>query len=208
LTRDILIDGVAWAPSQNGTGLSTGARLDLVETTQWQTDAADLVADCSLARTVIPGEVRHDVAITGNGQTADVEWLYAGMLPMVHWDGETGSQVFDTVKGVAGAEVMLADYAGQTPPNVPLGDGGRIGLAGQIDMTALRYGLEVKLVGGSAQAPDGLEGFLRPNLDGRVASGTLDWMAKAYVAADKSGGLQISNGEKIGFVSRHVISAF
>lgn len=203
-SRAVALDGMAWTPPTTGTGLRVGTGLVVTETTHWQTAAGEKLADCTLVRTVKPGEVRHDVTVSPVGAQADVAWFYAGMLPMVHWDGETGAVAVDDVVG-RGVAVRLADYAGQMPPNLGLGDGGRIGLTAQIGETQLRYGLAVTADTGGLTT--GLTAFLRPNIDARHASGTLDWPAKAYVSPAAEGGWSFGNGDTLRMSSRHVISA-
>jgi hypothetical protein len=203
ISRTVLLDGAAWVPVTTGIGLSVGACLTITEQTEWQTVAAAKVADCTLLRTVMPGEIRHDVSITPTGPQADVEWFYAGMLPMVHWDGESGMQVFHTVKS-ADTAVALAVHAGQNPPNIDLGSDGRIGLTAQVGTTELRYGLAASVdTGGLTEA---VGAFLRPNIDARAASGSLDWTAKAYVEPTMAGGWSFGATDAITLVNRHVLS--
>jgi hypothetical protein len=201
--RTITLDGLPWVPSQVGTGLSSGTELAIVEQTVWQTASAVQVATCTLERTITAGEVRHVVTVTPTGPQADVEWFYPGMLPMVHWDGESGSTVATKVVGRDAVEV-LADYAGQTPTNRDLGRDGRIGFAAQIGTTDLRYGLAVSVDTGGLT--NGADCFLLANTDGRTASGSLDWTAKAYVKAVAPGGWSFAEGDAIAFGSRHVMS--
>jgi hypothetical protein len=201
--RTVTLDGVPWVPSQVGTGLSGGTELAIVEETVWQTPSAVQVATCTLGRMITPGEVRHDVTVTPTGPQADVEWFYPGMLPMVHWDGESASKVVTQVVGRNAVEV-LAGYAGQTLANLDLGRDGRIGFAAEIGTTALRYGLAVSVDTGGLTT--GADCFLLANTDGGTASGTFDWTAKAYVKAAAAGGWSFAVGDTIAFSSRHVMS--
>lgn len=201
--RTVTLDGVTWQPEVTGYGLQVGSHLAITETTVWRTGAGPDLADCTLQRTITPGELRHEVQITPTAPQADVVWFYAGMLPMVHWDGESGTTVFEAVTGRQGT-VTFADYAGQTPPNHDLGSGGRVGLTAQIGTTTLSYGLSVTV--GRNGAPVKLASFLRPNLEGRNASGSLDWPAKAYVSPEVTGGWSLVAGDVIMIGSRHVMS--
>ena len=125
---------------------------------------------------------------------------------MVHWDGETATTVIDTVAQSGGASVELGNYAGVNPPNIPFADVARLGLSGAILGATLRYGHQAGALGLIGNEVIDFNSFLRPNLDARTATGNLDWVAKAYVAADLDGGLSVLEDTVIGFYNRHVIS--
>jgi len=204
--RSILLDGVDWLPQTTGNGLSVGSEIAIQEDTTWQSSSGTDIAICRLDRTITPSAIQHDVRITGLGPQAEVEWLYAGMLPMVHWDGETATTVIDTVAQSGGASVELGNYAGVNPPNIPFADVARLGLSGAILGATLRYGHQAGALGLIGNEVMDFTSFLRPNLDARTATGNLDWVAKAYVAADLDGGLSVFEDTVIGFYNRHVIS--
>jgi hypothetical protein len=128
------------------------------------------------------------------------------MLPMVHWDGETATTVIDTVAHSAGAPVMLGDYAGVSPPNIPFADFTRLGLSGSILGSMIRYGHQAGALGLMGNEVTDFAAFLRPNLDARTASGSLDWVAKAYVATDLGDGLSLAADCVVGFYNQHVIA--
>ncbi len=205
LGRSILLDGLAWEPATTGIGLSVGGRIMIAEETGWQTTAGTPVATCHLARTIAPGSVTHGVAVTGTGPQLDVTWFYPGMLPMVRWDGESQSVVIETVTGTGAPPVALADFAGQTPPNVSFPDTTRLGLAGQVNGAVLTYGHQAGATGSGAVNLGELGAFLRPNLDARTEGGNDDWVAKAYVAPDTAHGLVFGDGDVMRFFNRHVI---
>lgn len=204
--RTIALDGVAWVPETAGNGLSIGTAITIVEETIWQTQVGAEVATCQLTRNITTAGIRHDVQVAGIGPQADFEWFYAGMLPMVHWDGESATTVFQTVAQAGGDPVVLADYAGRNPPNVNFAGATRLGLSGSIGDAAIRYGHEAGALALQGNSLVDFAAFLRPNLDARTASGSLDWAAKAYVAADLQGGLSIAENDILGFYSRHVIA--
>jgi hypothetical protein len=207
VSRSITLDGVPWVPQTTGLGLSVGTGIAMLEQTTWQTQAGVAVADCQLTRTITPGSVRHDVDVVGTGPQADVEWFYAGMLPMVRWDGESRTTVVDSVAAPDGPSVNLADYAGVNPANVDFVGATRLGMRGFAKGTNLTYGQEA---GASAMLGNGLvqfDAFLRPNLSAASESGSTDWSAKAYVIAGADGGLSFGAGDALGFFNRHVIAA-
>jgi len=206
VSRDIQLDGVAWTQVTNALGLSVGNSITLTEATTWQTQAGAPVGDCSLVRTILPGAVRHDVLMSGTGPTLDLEWLYVGMLPMVRWDGESASTVINTVAAPEGAPVTLADYAGTNPANVAFDGMRRLGLSGTARDAILTYGHEAGVSAAAGNVLGPLDAFLRPNLDARSESGSLDWSAKAYVEADIGAGLSLGSGDALAFFSRHVMS--
>lgn len=204
-TRSILLDGLAWVPETTGIGLRVGGRIVIAEETVWQTVAGIPVANCHLTRTIGPGSVHHAAVVTGSGPQMDIAWFYPGMLPMVRWDGESQSTVFDTVQAPDGAPVALADFAGQTPSNVSFPDVTRLGLSGEVNGALLTYGHQAGAFASAAVNLGALGAFLRPNLDGRTESGTADWTAKAYIAADTANGLVFGDGDVMTFFNRHVI---
>lgn len=206
VARTITLDDAAWVPQTTGLGLSTGTNLTFVEDTTWQTQSGAPVADCRLTRVVTPGSITHNVAATATGPQLSIEWLYAGMLPMVHWDGESRTTVVDTVRAPDVAPVDLATFAGVNPANSDFGSVARLGLAGKVDGVAFVYGHEVGATPLSGNIINGFDAFLRPNLEARNASGSLDWPAKAYVQAQDGGAMTFDAGEAIGFFGRHSIA--
>ena len=206
VSRTIMLDGAAWVPQTTGLGLSVGASMAMVETTTWRTQSGENVGDCQLTRTVTPGTIRNDVGVVGTGPQVDVEWLYAGMVPMVRWDGESGSTVIDSLAVPEGTVVALADYAGVNPANVDFPDANRLGIIGSLKGTAMIYGHEAGALAGPGNAITQFDAFLRPNIDARSESGSLDWTAKAYVLADADGGIAFGAGDALGFFNRHVIA--
>jgi hypothetical protein len=204
--RDIVLDGVNWSPNTTGNGLSVGQDLMISEATTWQTEAGIDVATCQLVRSITPAGIRHDVHATGAGPQADIEWLYAGMLPLVCWDGESAALVVDTVAPAQGVAVTMSDYAGQNPPNIDFTGVARLGLTGAAMGETLHYGHEAGALTVTGNPLTSFSAFLRPNLDARSASGSLDWTAKAYVQASAPGGVSLGAGDIFGFYNRHVIS--
>lgn len=204
--RTIKLDGAEWVPQTSGNGLSVGTKITMMEATRWQTSSGVDIASCLLDRTITPAGIRHDVHVTGIGPQADVDWLYAGMLPMVHWDGETATTVIDAVAQSGGANVMLGDYSGVSPPNIPFADVTRLGLSGSILGATIRYGHQAGALGIIGNEVNDFTAFLRPNLDARTANGSLDWVAKAYVATDTGDGLSLAADCVVGFYNQHVIA--
>lgn len=206
VTRMVQLDGQPWVAATSGSALSVGQQVAVQEDLGWQTQSGTALGDCTLNRVLTPGQMHHDVTMTATGPVATVEWLYAGMLPMVHWDGESASTVIDTVAAVDAADVSLSGYAGATPPNVDFPSADRLGLTGTVLGQTLSYGHEA----GAVTAPNNVLGavsaFLRPNLDGSTASGSLDWSAKAYVQAETGAGLTFGTGDSLRFFSRHVMA--
>ena len=206
VARTITLNGAPWVPPSSGSGLSIGQDITITEDTTWQTQSGDDVAVCTLARRITPGVVQHDVRVNGIGPQVDIEWLYAGMLPMVRWDGESSEAVFDRVVAPSAVPVVLDDYAGQTPPNIEFDGAARVGLDGVVKGRTITCGIEagaLALVGNLIQPPSA---FVRPNLDGHVASGSLDWGAKAYITGIGDAGQSFGNGDVLGFFNRHVIA--
>lgn len=204
VARNVMLDGAAWTPATTGNGLGVGAQLTLTEDLNWQTQAGAPLGNCQLVRSIAPGSVRHDVAVTATGPQADVAWFYAGMLPMVHWDGESATTVVATLDA-HDATVTLADHAGVNPPNIDFAGASRLGLTGSVMGRDLFYGHEAGAVPGAGNVLDQFNAFLRPNLNARTASGGLDWAAKAYVQADNGAGLSFGSGDVIRFFNRHVM---
>ncbi len=205
ISRTVLLDGTAWAPTTSGNGLSVGGQVTIVENTTWQRATGGDIGECQLTRTVTPGSVRHDVQVTGTGPQADFEWLYAGMVPMVRWDGETRSTVVDTFEAAGYPSINLADYAGINQPNLDYPDATRLGITATVAGDALIYGHEAGTLPVSGNVINQFDTFLRPNLDATSESGGLDWKAKAYVTGSADGGLLFGAGDALGFFSRHVL---
>jgi len=203
--RSIMLDGGAWTPVTTGNGLSVGQNLSIVEDTTWQTQAGTEMGDCRLTRLITAAGISHDVRVTMTGPQADLEWFYAGMLPLVHWDGESRSTVFDDFSALDAIDVSFSAFTGTNPPNVPFDGQTRLGASGHVMGAPIRYGIEAGAVAiaGNILAP--FDAFLRPNIDGRSASGSLDWIAKAYIGADLEGGVSLQSGDTLAFYNRHVI---
>lgn len=153
-----------------------------------------------------PGSVRHDVVVDATGPQFDVEWFYAGMVPMVRWDGESGSTVVDTVEALESPTVTLASFAGAIPPNVEFAEASRLGMSGQVNGTGFVYGHEAGATAVVGNILGELGAFLRPNLEGRSESGSLDWPAKAYVQPRSTTGMSLNAGQSAGFFNRHVFA--
>ena len=204
--RDITLDGQPFVPATGGTGLRVGTSAQVVENTRWQRGTGGAIGTCHLTRQIAPGAIRHDVQITGTGPEARFDWLYIGMLPFVHWDGETAAIAIEQVITPGGTALAMAEHAGQNPANIRLGAARRLGLSGQGVTGLLRYGCMAE----PSPVPDNrisaVSAFLRPNLDARQAAGSLDWIAKAYLAADLPAGFTLGAGDVIGFSSRHVLA--
>lgn len=205
-SRTIKLDGADWVPEAADATLHVGSQITVAEDTVWQTQAGAAVANCRLARTISPGSIWHDVHITGTGPQADVEWLYSGMVPMVRWDGESQTTVVDTVSVPSGAAMTLAGYAGTNPGNIDFPDTREFGLSAVVNGAPFVYGHMAGATAVAGNIVDQFDGFLRPNLDARTASGTTDWSAKAYVTAGTDGGLVFKDGDILGFFSSHVLA--
>ena len=205
VARSIVLDGAPWVPSTVGTGLSVGSNITITEDLTWQLQLGGDIADCQLVRTITPGQVNYAVNATGTGAEVTFEWLYAGMLPMVRWDGESGTTVIDSLSAPGTTPVALTDYAGVTPPNIDFPDAQRIGLLADLEQGDLIYGLEAGPLPGAANVVNDFDTFLRPNLDATSESGSLDWKAKAYVTGSADGGLTFGAGDALRFYSRHVL---
>lgn len=205
-TRAILLDGQPWTAPTMGSALVAGQQVTVQEDMGWQTQSGTPLGDCTMTRVLTPGQMHHDVAMLASGPTAVVEWFYPGMVPMVHWDGESGSTVIETVTASGATDVVLSSHSGTTPPNVEFPAADRLGLTGTALDQPLRYGHEAGAVAAPGNVLGDVSAFLRPNLDGATASGSLDWPAKAYVQADLGGGLSFGSGDTLRFFSRHVMA--
>ncbi|WP_296426627.1 hypothetical protein [Yoonia sp.] len=204
-SRIITLDGNPWVPDVTGNGLSLGAQIGVTEATIWQHETGGAIADCQLTRTVTPGAVRHEVTVTGTAVQASFDWLYAGMVPMVRWDGEAANTVVDTVAVADATSVSLADYAGASGVSLDYPGARQIGISATFDGATLRYGHEAGPLPVFGNLVNQFDTFLRPNLDAASASGSLDWKAKAYVKGGAAGGLVLGAGDVLGFFSRHVL---
>ena len=206
--RTIQLDGATWVPSTSGNGLSVGQQVSFVEDLTWQTEAGADVGTCQLTRVIAAGSINGGVEVTGTGPQLDFEWFYTTMLPLVRWDGESKTTVFDTVHAPTYPIVTLADFAGAVPTNQDFYGQTRMGMSGQVLGQSLRYGHEAAILPTTTADVAPLDSFLRPNIEGHSEGGSQDWTAKAYVSASGPSGLTISSGETIGFSSRHVLSVF
>jgi hypothetical protein len=204
--RDVLLDGIQWVPVTTGIGLSVGQHATLQEDTVWQSQSGVHVANCTLERAISAGAIEHATRANWVGPDAMVEWFYVGMLPMVHWDGESRSTVIDTVSPAQGDPVQLADASGVNPPNVDFAETAAIGLEGSVLGHTLRYGHDAGVLVVQNNKVANFSAFLRPNLDAGTASGGLDWLAKAYVLAELEGAQELTAGDAVGFYSRHRLS--
>ena len=203
--RDIMLDGETWVPATSGMGLSVGSHVTIHEETVWQTQAGALVANCQIDRTISAGAITHNVSTDWTGDDAQLEWFYAGMMPMVHWDGESQSTVVDTVSQPDGASVSLGTYSGVNPANVGFPGAASLGLTGTVLGKTLTYGCRAAATIVPGNRVDQFAAFLRPNLDARTASGALDWGAKAYITAELSGAQTCVAGDEIAFSNLHRI---
>ena len=203
--RTILADGTVWTPSTTGNGLTVAREITLAETTNWQTETGKDVATCTLNRRLTAGTMWHDVTAAAIGASVALEWLYVGMLPLVHWDGETGTTVVAQVHSADATEVVLADYAGGTPANIDFPATCRVGLSGAAHGNSLSYGLDAGPLPLAGNLLSDTDAFLRPNLEARSASGNLDWTAKVYVAAAPFIDPVFEDGDILAFFSRHVL---
>lgn len=205
-TQAITLDGINWIPMTTGTGLSVGSQITVVETTNWQAAGGGALASCQITRSITPSVIHNDVQVDIVAASMDVEWFYAGMLPFVHWEGETAAIVVETLTSENNTEVTLAGYAGQTADQIDFPLTRRLGLAGATHETNFLYGCEagaVPIVGNSLGQFDA---FALPNIDGRIASGTQDWTAKAYISVRPQTGMTFTSGDKACFFNRHVLS--
>jgi hypothetical protein len=136
----------------------------------------------------------------------EVEWLYAGMLPFVRWEGEGATTVVDTLTAENGTIVTLSDYAGQAGTRVDLPLTRRMGLTGTTPEADFTYGHEAGALPVVGNPLGALDTFVLPNVDGASEGGAADWSAKAYVSADVGGGLTFQGGDSVQFFNRHVLS--
>ncbi|PRY78172.1 carbohydrate binding protein [Yoonia maritima] len=203
ISRSINLDGVEWVPGQNMSSLSVGRQISVTENTTWHRSEGGDIGECQLKRTIDPGEIRHDVTLIGTGATADFAWIYAGMVPLVRWDGETKSDVFTTVEAAGHPSVVLDDHNGVNPANIVCEGASRVGLTGQFSGNVMTYGHEAGTLPVSTVVFDQFDTILRPNINASSASGANDWMAKAYAS---TGAFQFSTGDTLGFFNRHVLS--
>jgi hypothetical protein len=202
ISRNTLLDGAVWVPSQGTNGLSVGTDVTIIENTTWQRAEGGDIGECQLQRQITPGEVRHDVTVIGTGASVDFSWAYVGMAPFVHWDGESTCLVFAEVLPGAETPINLTDYAGINPANIDVAGVSRLGLNGNFGTTPIAYGVEAGTTAVVGNVLNGFDTILRPNLDASTASGGLDWMAKAYVNA---GAFTFEAGDALGFYNRHVL---
>ncbi len=207
ISRVITVDGAAWVPSGTGNGLTVGSRIAVDETTTWQTAASGPLATCRTSRSITPGTIHHAMQVDVTVASMDVEWLYAGMLPFVRWDGEAATTVVDTLVSEDDTLVTIADYAGQLDTQVDFLTARRLGLAGTTPVTGFVYGHEAGALPVPGNRLDQFEAFVLPNVDGSVASGATDWPAKAYIRASPQAGLTLQDGDQLHFFNRHVLSA-
>lgn len=203
--QTIALDGAVWVPASTGTGLSIGAEVLISETLDWQSSGGTNVGECILTRRIIPGAIHHAVEVVGTGPEINFEWLYTGMLPMVHWDGESRSLVTDTVSVPASTPIALSEFAGTNPDNLNFAGVRRMGLTGDIAGGTFLYGIEAGALPDLGNIVNQFDTFLRPNLDASSASGSLDWKAKAYVTASTDGDLTLGTGDVLSFYNRHVL---
>ncbi len=205
VSQTFALDGVAWNPSTVGNGLSVGNQITIIEDLTWQLQGGGTIGDCQLVRTITPGQIHHAVNATGTGPQVTFEWFYAGMLPMVRWDGESASTVVDSINIPGTTPIDLSSYAGVNPPNVDFPDVQRIGLMANLEQGNLVYGHEAGALPGASNVVNDFDTFLRPNLEATSESGGLDWKAKAYVTGSADGDLTFGAGDALRFYSRHVL---
>ena len=196
--RQVTLDGAPFTPVTTGTGLRHGRAIAMTEQTVWRRTTGEAIGNCTLQRAITPGQVRHDVTVAATGPAAGFDWLYIGMVPLVHWDGETAALAQRRVLAGDGTQVDLADYAGRVPPDIAFGAATRLGVTG-----TLRCGAEAQIAPVAGNRLVRCSAFLRPNIDARQAAGSADWIAKAYVAAHLPAGAVLQPGDLIGFSSVH-----
>ena len=206
VAQSIELDGAPWVPATTGNGLSVGRRIAMVETSTWQGGAMGPLATCQTSRAITAGAIHHTMQVDVTASSFDVEWFYTGMLPFVRWEGETATTVIDTLTAENGTVLNLADYAGQIDVQVDLPLTGKLGLTGVTPVASFVYGHEAGALPVAGNRLDQVDAFVLPNIDGRTASGAIDWPAKAYVRADIPGGLTLQSGDIVHFFNRHVIS--
>ncbi|PJI85116.1 hypothetical protein BC777_3112 [Yoonia maricola] len=207
VSQTIAVDGVPWVPVTGGHGLTVGTQISIVEETIWQTGGSGPLANCQTSRSITPGTIQHNMQVDITVASMDVEWLYAGMLPFVRWEGETASTVVDTLEAQDGTVVTLANYAGQTDDEIDFPMVHRLGLVGTTPVVDFVYGHEAGALPVAGNRLDQFEAFVLPNIDGRTASGSTDWPAKAYIRASPQSGLTLQSGDIAHFYNRHVLAA-
>ena len=205
-SRTMLLDDAPIVLPTTGTGLAVGARITIAEVTRWQQQAGGALADCQLDRVITPGKVQHFAELSWTGAAAIAEWLYAAMAPLVHWDGEMQQTVITHVAAPETVEADLSNFSGSIPANVDFPAARRLGLTGMALGQVLTCGVEAGTIPVPGNRIAGFDAFLRPNIDGRTASGSLDWTAKAYVSVAGTPGLTLSAGDALGFSSTHVFA--
>lgn len=206
VAQSVSLDGVPWVPATTGNGLTVGRRITLVENSTWQTGGGDPLATCQTDRMITAGAVHHTVQVAVTAASFDVEWLYAGMLPFVRWEGETATTVIETLTAEDGTVVRPADYAGQLDAEVALPSVRKIGLTGVTPLMNFTYGHEAGALPVVGNRLDQVDAFVLPNIEGRTASGSTDWPAKAYISADVTAGMTLQEGDILQFFNRHVIA--
>ncbi|MBT0957782.1 hypothetical protein IV417_10305 [Alphaproteobacteria bacterium KMM 3653] len=201
-SRSITLDGAPWTPATTGTGITAGAAIDMTETSQWGHPTAGALADCTLTRRILPGQIYQDVTITPLQTLPTPEWFYPAMLPFVRWDGETKSDVLIHLHD-GNSVIDLDTYAGQSAPDVTLSSPKSLGL----DVTAPVGGFAWGFACGFGTDPvNGLKsvtGFLRPNIGGQSSGTGSDWQVKGYVRADD---ITLASGQPVRMWSRQTIS--
>ena len=196
------MDGVPLNLSLNPDSFASGNVLQIDETLMWKHENGTSVAAATLQRTVTAGAIHHAVEATVVNGPLSCEWLYVGLAPVVHWDGESASQVAQTVHLADSSIVDFDDYVGVTPSAVTLTHAGRLGYQINHDGDTVLYGMEA-----DCRLPD-LQNYVAttarvlPNIDGRTAAGSLDWTAKSYLQVAAPPMLEI--GDRLAFQSRHV----
>ncbi|MEJ8561253.1 hypothetical protein QTO30_08475 [Yoonia sp. GPGPB17] len=202
----IAVDGVPWVPEAGDDGLTVGAQISIVEVTTWQTGGSGPLANCQTSRSITPGSIHHSMQVDVTAATMEAEWFYVGMLPFVRWEGETGSTVVDTLTSEDGTVVTLADYTGQADDQVDFPMAQRLGLTARTPLVDFVYGHEAGALPVDGNLLDQFDAFVLPNVDGRTASGSTDWPAKAYICVSPQGGLTLQSGDAAHFYNRHVLS--
>jgi len=206
VSQDITVDGVPWVPETGGNGLTVGSQVDVVETTTWQTAGGTPLASCQTSRAIAPGTIHQAMRVGVTAASMDVEWLYAGMLPFVRWEGEGATTVVDTLTSEDGTVLTLSDYAGQAGTRADFPMTGRMGLTGTTPEGNFIYGHEAGALPVVGNRLGAFDAFVLPNIGGRTEGGSADWPAKAYVSADEQGGLTFQSGDIVQFYNRHVLS--
>ncbi|WP_342068695.1 hypothetical protein [Yoonia algicola] len=114
--------------------------------------------------------------------------------------------MIETLTSANGIVVSPADYAGQTDDLVPFPAASKLGLTGVTPLVSFVYGHEAGALPVAGNRLDQFDAFVLPNIEGRTASGSTDWPAKAYISANLDGGLTLQDGDILQFFNRHVIS--